>query len=99
MTHQTKHCSPLLSNFGEPVKNVASVFSSYMTGVAPSAVVCCSSASGFDVLSAQRRSAAYFSGVPSGYLRYCWLSVIANQSSHFSLISGINKEFLHREKS
>lgn len=41
----------------------------------------------------------HISGVLSGYLRNCWLSVIANQSGHSSLTAGINKDFLPREKS
>ncbi len=51
----------LLSNFGEPVRIVASVSCSYLTGAAPGVVFCCwsPSASGFDVLCVQRWCSVY----------------------------------------
>ncbi len=69
----------LLSNFGT-------------TGVV---FCCCSpSASGFDVLCVQMLCGVLHTlVVTSGYLSYCCLSVISNQSTHSPLISDINKAF------
>ncbi len=62
-THQTKllFSNLLFSNFGEPVRIVASVCCSYLTGATPGVVFCCCSpsASGFDVLCVQRWYSAY----------------------------------------
>ncbi len=57
-------------------------------------VFCCwsPSASGFDVLCVQR-CILYNLVVTSGYLCYCCLSIISNQSAHSPLTSDINKTF------
>ncbi len=56
-------------------------------------VFCCwsPSASGFDVLC--RDGILYILVVTSGYLSYCCLSIISNQSAHSPLTSDINKAF------
>ncbi len=84
----------LLSNFGDPVWIVSSVCCSYLTGAAPGVVFCCwsPSASGFDVLCVQR-CILQILVVTSGYLSYCCLSIISNQSVHSPLTSDINKTF------
>ncbi len=95
-THQTRHgfSNLLLSNFVEPVWIVVSVSCSYLTGAAPGVVFCCwsPSASGFDVLCVQR-CILQILVVTSGYLSYCCLSIISNQSAHSPLTSDINKTF------
>ncbi len=62
-SHQTRKrfSNLLLSNFGDPVRIVASVSCSYLTGAAPGVVFyCCSpSALGFDVLCIQRWYSTY----------------------------------------
>ncbi len=67
---------------------------SYLTGAAPGVVFCCwsPSASGFDVLCVQR-CILQILVVTSGYLSYCCLSIISNQSVHSPLTSDINKTF------
>ncbi len=58
-------------------------------------MVCCccsSSASGFDVLSFQR-CILHNLVVTSGYLSYCCLSIVSNQSVHSPLTSDFNKAF------
>ncbi len=82
----------LLSSFGESVWIVSSVCCSYLTGAAPGVVFCCwsPSASGFDVLCVQRCILQTLV-VTSGYLSYCYLSIISNQSVHSPL--DINKAF------
>ncbi len=84
----------LLSNFVESVWIVSSVCCSYLTGAAPGVVFCCwsPSASGFDVLCVQRCILQTLV-VTSGYLSYCCLSIISNQSAHSPLTSDINKAF------
>ncbi len=84
----------LLSSFGESVWIVSSVCCSYLTGAAPGVVFCCwsPSASGFDVLCVQR-CILQILVVTSGYLSYCCLSIIYNQSAHSPLTSDINKAF------
>ncbi len=84
----------LLSSFGDPVWIVSSVCCSYLTGAAPGVVFCCwrPSASGFDVLCVQR-CILQILVVTSGYLSYCCLSIISNQSVHSPLTSDINKAF------
>jgi len=64
---------------------------SQLTAAAPGVVFCwCSpSASGFDVLCVQRYCMIWY----SGYLSYCCLSIISNQSVHSPLTSDINKAF------
>ncbi len=95
-THQTRQrfSNLLLSNFGESVWIVSSVSCSYLTGAAPGVVFCCwsPSASGFDVLCVQR-CILHNLVVTSGYLSYCCLSIISNQSVHSPLTSDINKTF------
>ncbi len=95
-THQTRQrfYNLLLSNFGESVWIVASVSCSYLTGnpVWSSAAVahllqgstCC----------AFRDGILHTLVVTSGYLSYCCLSIISNQSAHSPLTSDINKAFL-----
>ncbi len=80
----------LLSNFGEPVRIVASISCSKLTGAEPGVVFCCCSpsASGSDVLCVQPTLV-----VTSGYLSYCCRSIISNQSAHSPLTSNINKAF------
>ncbi len=82
----------LLSDFGEPVWIVSSVSCSYLTGAAPvwSAVahllqgsMCC----------AFRDGILHILVVTSGYLCYCCLSIISNQSAHSPLTSDSNKAF------
>ncbi len=95
-THQTRQrfYNLLLSSFGESVWIVSSVCCSYLTGAAPGVVFCCwsPSASGF-------RCCVFRDGilqilvVTSGYLSYCCLSIISNQSVHSPLTSDINKAF------
>ncbi len=77
-----------------PVPIVASVSSYYLTGAAPSVVFCCCSpsASGSDVLWF-RDGILHTLVVTSGYLSYCCLSIISNQSAHSPLTSDINKAF------
>ncbi len=62
-THQTRQrfSNLLSSNFVEPVRIVASVSCSWLTGAAPGVVFCCwsPSASGFNVLCVQRWYSAY----------------------------------------
>ncbi len=62
-THQTRQrfSNLLLSNFGEPVRIIASISCFKLTGAAPGVVFCCCSpsASGFDVLCVQRWYSAY----------------------------------------
>ncbi len=84
----------LLSSFGESVWIVSSVSCSYQTGAAPGVVFCCwsPSDSGFDVLCVQRCILQTLV-VTSGYLSYCYLSIISNQSVHSPLTSDINKAF------
>ncbi len=95
-TRQTRQCfsNLLLSNFGEPVWIVASVSCSYLTGAAPGVVFCsCSpSASGFRCC-AFRDGILHILVVKCGYLSYCCLSIISNQSAHSPLTSDINKAF------
>ncbi len=95
-THQTRQSffNLLLSGFGESVWIVSSVSCSYLTGAAPGVVFCCwsPSASGFDVLCVQR-CILQILVVTSGYLSYCCLSIISNQSVHSPLTSDINKAF------
>ncbi len=95
-THQTRQrfSNLLLFNSGESVWIVSSVSCSYLTGVSPGVVFCCwsPSASGFDVLCVQR-CILYTLVVTSGYLSYCCLSIISNQSAHSPLNSDINKVF------
>ncbi len=95
-THQTRQrfYNLLLSGFGESVWIVSSVCCSYLTGAAPGVVFCCwsPSASGFDVLCVQR-CILQILVVTSGYLSYCCLSIISNQSVHSLLTSDLNKAF------
>ncbi len=97
-THQTRQrfSNLLLSNFGDPVQIVASVFLFLAdrsgTPVWPSGAVahllqvstCC----------AFRDGILHTLVVMSGYLSYCCLSIISNQSAHSPLTSDINKVFL-----
>ncbi len=94
-THQTRQCfyNLLLSNFGDPVWIVSSVCCSYLTGAAPGVVFCCCSpsASGFNVLCCAFRDVFCLPWlVINGYLSYCCLSIISNQSAHSPLTSDIN---------
>ncbi len=95
-THPTRQrfSNLLLSSFGDPVWIVSSVCCSYLTGAAPGVVFCCwsPSASGFDVLYVQR-CILHTLVVTSGYLSYCCLSIISNQSVHSPLTSDLNKTF------
>ncbi len=95
-THQTRQrfSNLLLSNFGEPVRIVDSVSCSLLTGALPGVLFCCwsPSASGFDVLCVQR-CILHTLVVTSGYLSYCCLSIISNQSAHSPLTSDIIKAF------
>ncbi len=92
-THQTRQrfSNLLLSNFGEPVRIIASISCSQLTGAAPGVVFCCwsPSGSGFEVLCVQR-CILHTLVVTSGYLSYCCLSIIYN---HSPLASDINKAF------
>ncbi len=93
-THQTRKrfSNLLLSNFGESVWIVSSVSCSYLTAAAPGVVFSCwsPSVSGFDVF---RDGILQILVVTSGYLSYCCLSIISNQSVHSPLTSDINKAF------
>ncbi len=90
MTHQTRQrfINLLLSNFGEPVWIVASVSCSKLTGAAPRVVF-------FRVRHVLRSEMVFCIRwfVTSGYLSYCCLSIIFNQSAHSPLTSDINKAF------
>ncbi len=101
-THQTRQrfYNLLLSGSGESVWIVSSVCCSYLTGAAPGVVFCCwsTSASGFDVLCVQR-CILQILVVTSGYLSYCCLSIISNQSAHSPLTSDVNKAFSHNCRS
>ncbi len=97
--HQTRQrfSNLLLSSFGESVWIVSSVSCSYLTGAAHGVVFvvfCCwsPSASGFEVLCVQR-CILHTLVVTSGYLSYCCLSIISDQSVHSPLTSDINKAF------
>ncbi len=94
MFQQKSRLNLLLSGFGESVWIVSSVCCSYLTGAALGVVFCCwsPSASGFDVLCVQR-CILQILVVTSGYLSYCCLSIISNQSVHSPLTSDINKAF------
>ncbi len=95
-THQTRQrfSNLLLSNYGEPVRIVASVsFLSWQERhpVWSSAAVahllqgstCCAFRDGF----------LHTLVATSGYLSYCCVSIISNQAAHCPLISDINKAF------
>ncbi len=94
-THQTRQrfSNLLLSNFGEPVRIVASVSCSWQerhlvwSSAAEAHLLqgstCC----------ALRDGVLYTLVVSSGYLSYCCLSIISNQSAHSPLTSDINKAF------
>ncbi len=84
----------LLSSFGESVWIVSSVCCSYLTGAAP----VWSSAAGVHLLQGSmccvfRDGILQILVVTSGYLSYCCLSIISNQSVHSPLTSDINKAF------
>ncbi len=84
----------LLSSFGESVWIVSSVCCSYLTGAAP----VWSSAAGAHLLQGSvccvfRDGILQILVVTSGYLSYCCLSIISNQSVHSPLTSDINKAF------
>ncbi len=95
-THQTRQRFSNLqsSDFGDPVWIVSSVCCSYLTGAAP----VWSSAAGAHLFQGSR-CCVFRDGilqilvVTSGYLSYCCLSIISNQSAHSPLISDINKAF------
>ncbi len=80
-THQTRQrfSNLLLSNFGEPVRIVASVSdrSSTRCGLLLQGSMCC----------AFRDGILHTLVVTSGYLSYCCLSIISNQSAHSPLTS------------
>ncbi len=82
----------LLSSFVDPVWIVSSVSCSYLTGAAP----VWSSAAGAHLLQGSmccvfRDDILQILVVTSGYLSYCCLSIISNQSVHSPLTSDINK--------
>ncbi len=93
---ETRQCfsNLLLSSFVESVWIVSSVCCSYLTGAAPGVVFCCwsPSASGF-MCCVFRDGILQTLVVTSGYLSYCRLSIISNQSAHSPLTSDINKAF------
>ncbi len=93
-THQTRQrlSNLLLSNFDEPVRIVICVF--LLTGVAPGVVFCCCShlLQG-SICCAFRDGILHTLVVTSGYLSYCCLFIISNQSAHSPLTSDINKAF------
>ncbi len=70
------------------------VFPIFYCPVLVSLVFCCwsPSASGFNVLCV-RDGILHILIVTSGYLSYCCLSIISNQSAHSPLTSDINKAF------
>ncbi len=90
-THQTRQhfYNLLLSNFGEPVFPVLSwqerhlVWSSAAVAHLLQGSTCC----------AFRDGVLYNLVVTSGYLSYCCLSIISNQSVHSPLTSDFNKIF------
>ncbi len=84
----------LLSGYSESVWIVSSVSCSYLTGAAP----VWSSAAGAHLLQGStccvfRDGILHILVVTSGYLSYCCLSIISNQSAHSPLTSDINKAF------
>ncbi len=84
----------LLSNFGESVWIVSSVCCSYLTGAAPGVVFCCWSPSASGLMCCVFRDGILQTLVVTrGYLSYCCLSIISNQSAHSPLTSDINNTF------
>ncbi len=76
------------------VNCISSVSCSYLTGAAPGVVFCCwsPSASGLTCC-VFRDGILQILVVTSGYLSYCCLSIISNQSVHSPLTSDITRHF------
>ncbi len=95
-THQTRQSfyNLLCPVFGDPVWIVSSVCCSYLTGAAPGVVFCCwSHLLQGSMCCVFRDGILQILVVTSGYLSYCCLSIISNQSVHSPLTSDINKTF------